>query len=229
MTCFCFATLANLNTGTMYIDLPGAFPVRSFKSMQYVFVMYIYDLNAILARAMPSKNNAAVITAFTKILATLTARGYKPTLNVTKNKCSKMVEVHIKSNKIDIHLVPPHNHQVNAAERAIATFKEDFITELATVSRNCPLQLWDEFLHQVELTLNLLHFSCGDSSKSASEEVHGPYDLNKTPIAPISTKGLVYDNPAVRASWAPHGTDAFYVGPAPKHCQCLQLYMPTTR
>jgi hypothetical protein len=92
---FCFAALANLNTGTMYIDLPSAFPVRSFKSIQYVFVMYIYNLNAILARAMPSKNNAAVITAFTKILATLTARGYKPTLNITKNKCSKMVEVYI--------------------------------------------------------------------------------------------------------------------------------------
>ena len=28
---FCFAALANLTTGTMYTDLPGAFHVRSFK------------------------------------------------------------------------------------------------------------------------------------------------------------------------------------------------------
>jgi hypothetical protein len=41
---------------------------------------------------MPSKSNAAMITAFTKSLATLAARGYKPTLNVTDNKCSKTVE-----------------------------------------------------------------------------------------------------------------------------------------
>ena len=74
----------------------------------------------------------------------------------------------------DIHLVPPHNHQVNVAECAIATFKEHFIVGLATVDKNCPLQLWDEFLHQVELTLNLLHFSRCDPSKSANKEVHGP-------------------------------------------------------
>jgi hypothetical protein len=144
---FCFDALANLNTGTMYTNLPCVFPVRSFKSMQHILVAYIYDLNDIFVRAMLSKNNTAMITAFTKILATLAAHGHKPTLNVTDNKCSKTVEAYIKSNKMDIHLVPPHNHQVNVAELAIATFKEHFIVGLATVNRNCPLQLWDEFLH----------------------------------------------------------------------------------
>jgi hypothetical protein len=65
---FCFAALANLNTGTMYTDLPGAFPIHSFKSMQTIFIAYIYDLNTVLVRAMPSMNNAAMITTFTKIL-----------------------------------------------------------------------------------------------------------------------------------------------------------------
>jgi hypothetical protein len=123
---------------------------------------------------MPSKKNAAMITACTKILATLAARSYKPTRNVTDNECSKTVEAYIKSNKMDIHLVPPHNHQVNTAKRAIATFKGHFIAGLATGDRNCPLQLWDEFLHQVKLTLNLLRFSCRDPGKSANKEVHGP-------------------------------------------------------
>jgi hypothetical protein len=109
---------------------------------------------------MPSKNDAAMITAFTKILAMLAARGYKPTLNVTDNECSKTVEAYIKSNKMGIHFVPPYNHRVNMAECAIATFKEHFIVGLATVDRNCPLQLWDEFLHQVKLIHNCLCFSC---------------------------------------------------------------------
>jgi hypothetical protein len=39
--------------------------------MQYILIAYTYDLNAILVCAMPSKNNAAMITAFTNILATL--------------------------------------------------------------------------------------------------------------------------------------------------------------
>jgi hypothetical protein len=225
---FCFAALSNLITGTMYTNLSGAFPVRSFKSTQNIFMVYIYNLNAILVCAMPSKNNTAMITTFNKILATLAACGYKPTLNFMDNECSKMVEADINSYKMDIHLVPPCNHQVNVAERAIATFKEHFIAGLATVDKNCHQQLWDEFLHQVELTLNFLCFSRCDPSKSSKKEVHSPYDFNKTPITLIGTKDLVYDNPYVQASLAPHGTDAFYVCPAPKHYWCLQFFMPTT-
>jgi hypothetical protein len=44
---------------------------------------------------MPSKNKAAMITAFTNILATLAACNYKPTLNITDNEYSKTVEVYI--------------------------------------------------------------------------------------------------------------------------------------
>jgi hypothetical protein len=153
---FCFAALADIHTGTMYTDGTGVFPVQSFCNMQYVFVAYIYDLNAILVCVIPSRTDGAIIASFKDILATLNTRGYVPTLNVMDNECSKAVETHIRSNNMGIHLVPPHNHQVNGAERAITTFKEHFISALATVNKNCPLQLWDYVLPQVELTLNLL-------------------------------------------------------------------------
>jgi len=145
-----------MHSGMMYTDGTGAFPVRSFCNMQYVFVAYINDLNAILVHAIPFKNDGAMIAAFTDILATLIACGYAPALNVMDNKCSKAVKAHIRSNKMDVHLVPPHNHRENVAECAITTFKEHFISALATVDKDCPLQLWDNFLPQVELTLNLL-------------------------------------------------------------------------
>ncbi len=157
---FCFATLADANTGTMYTDLTGAFPVRSFKNMQYIFVAYIYDLNAIIVGPMPSRANAAMIAAFTEVFTVLWARDYQPALNVMDNECSKTMEKHIRANRMNIQLVSPHNHQVNATERAFAIFlKEHFLAALATVDMLCPLQLWDEFLPQVELTLNLLRFS----------------------------------------------------------------------
>jgi hypothetical protein len=210
---FCFTALADMHTRTMSTHGTGAFPVRSFRNMQYVFVAYIYDLNAILVSVMPCRNDGAMIVAFKDILATLNTHGYALTLNVTDNECSKAVEAHIRSNNMDIHLVPPHNHRVNAAERAIATFKEHFISALATVNKDCLLQLWDNFLPQVELILNLLQFLQHDSTKSANEEVNGKFDYNKTPLAPVGTKGLVYEDLAVCASWAPHGTDATYVSP----------------
>jgi hypothetical protein len=121
---FCFMAFADLQTRTMHTNHTSAFPVQSFRNMQYVFVAYIYDLNAILVCAMPSKTNGAMIADFTDILANLHARGYVPKLSIMDNKCSKAIEAHIQSKHMDIHLVPPHNHRVNAAECAIATFKE---------------------------------------------------------------------------------------------------------
>ena len=51
---FCFSALADDITGIMLTNFTGAFPVRSFKSMQYIFATHVYDLNAIILRAMPS-------------------------------------------------------------------------------------------------------------------------------------------------------------------------------
>ena len=42
---FCFAALADKQTGTMYTDATGALPVLSLDGMQYFFVAYDYDTN----------------------------------------------------------------------------------------------------------------------------------------------------------------------------------------
>ena len=73
---FCFAALANAITGMMYTNIAGAFLVRLFKRMQYIFVVYVYDLNAIIGHAMPSHTDAAMVTAFNKFISTLKAGGY---------------------------------------------------------------------------------------------------------------------------------------------------------
>jgi hypothetical protein len=82
----------------MYTDLTGAFPIRSFKNMQYIFVAYVYNINAIIVWPMPSRTNASFITAFSDVFAILCARDYHPMLNVMDNKCSKAVEKHIRDN-----------------------------------------------------------------------------------------------------------------------------------
>jgi hypothetical protein len=130
---FCFSALADATTGTMYTDLTGAFPVRSFKNMIYIFVAYIYDLNAIIVRPMTLRTDASFIAAFTNFFAILRVRNYQPALNVMDNECSKAVEKHIHANKMTIQLVPPHKHRVNAAEQAIGSFNEHFVAALATI------------------------------------------------------------------------------------------------
>jgi hypothetical protein len=61
-------------------------------------------------------------------------------------ECSKAIEKHIRTNKMNMQLMSPHNHRVNTAEQAITNFKEHFVAALATVDMLCPLQLWDKFL-----------------------------------------------------------------------------------
>jgi hypothetical protein len=136
---FCFATLANAITGTMYTNITGAFPVCSFKSMQHVFVAYIYNLNAIIVWAMPSCTDASMVQAFTKVISILKSAGYHPALNVMNNECSAAVKKYIWPEAINIQLIPPYNHQANATKHAIATSKELFIVPLAAIDMLCPL------------------------------------------------------------------------------------------
>ena len=58
------------------------------------------------------------------------------------------VENYIKNNQTAMQLVKPHHHCVNAAERAIQTFKNHFISGLCTVNHKFPLQLWCDLLPQ---------------------------------------------------------------------------------
>ncbi len=68
---FCFATLADTTTCTMYMDLTGAFPVKSFKNMIYIFIACIYDLNAIIVCPRALRTDASFIATFTKVFAIL--------------------------------------------------------------------------------------------------------------------------------------------------------------
>jgi hypothetical protein len=71
-------------------------------------------------------------------------------------------------------LVELHNHHVNAAECAIQTFKDHFISALATTDSKFPLQLWDKLTSQVKNTLKLMRASRIDPSMSAYEAIWGP-------------------------------------------------------
>ena len=72
------------------------------------------------------------------------------------NECSKDIQKIVEANNTKIQFVEPHQHRVNAAERAIQTFKNHFIAGLCTVDNAFPLQLWCELLRQAEIFLNLL-------------------------------------------------------------------------
>ena len=145
------------------------------------------------------------------------------------NQCSKTVENFIETSGARIQLVNPDDHRVNAAERAIQTWKNHWIAGLGTLDPNCPIQLWCQFIEQGQDTLNLLRTSRVNSKLSAYAILEGQFEFDKTPLAPVGTKALVFLDPKKRASWNTHAVDAWYVGPAKKHYRNYRFYIPETR
>ena len=83
------------------------------------------------------------------------------------SECSKAIKNFIKKEKVDIQLVEPHNHRVNAAEPTVKAAKYHTIAGRATVNITCPLRLWCEFVPQIQDTLNMMRTSRRNSNISA--------------------------------------------------------------
>lgn len=226
---FCFAALANDNERTLYTDLTGKFPIRSYNGNQYIFLAYVYDLNAIIVRPMKSRETTDIQKAFKEVYSYLIERNHKPSLHIMDNECSTAVKNYATSMETTIQFVEAHIHRVNAAERAIQTFKNHFISGLCTVNKLFPLQLWCEIIKQAEMTLNMLRATRINPKLSAYAMLEGPYNFNKTPMAPPGTRALVYTDPKMRRSWETHAKDGWYVGPAPDHYRCFCFWIPSTQ
>ena len=107
-----------------------------------------------------------------------------PKLYILDNECSNDLKLAIIKNNAKYELVPPHQHRRNAAEKAIRTFKNHFLSGLATCDGEFPIQEWDRLLPQCEMTLNLLRNSRYNSKLSSWAVLNGNHDFNKVPLAP---------------------------------------------
>ncbi len=100
------------------------------------------------------------------------------------NEASRAVQEYIQSQNVDWLLAEPNNHRVNAAKRAIQTFKNHFLAGLVIVDIRFPLQLRCYLLQQAKLTLNLLQTLQVDPTKAAYKVLKGVFDYNTTPSHP---------------------------------------------
>ena len=109
--------------------------------------MYDWSSNSILSEAIPNTKDETIIRIFKGKIKYLTKRGFKPRFNILDNIASKAIIEFLKEEcNIGIQVVEPHNHRVNAAERAIQTFKSHFIAGLCTCNNKFPLILWPHLI-----------------------------------------------------------------------------------
>jgi hypothetical protein len=226
---YCFATFADKHTGTIYNDLTGTFPFMSLEGNVCFLVVYHYETNAILALPISGFSDDVIFQAYKVIYEMIESKGFVIRFNVMDNQASKVIKQFLTPKQCELMLVEPNNHRVNAAECTIQTFKDHFVSALATTDSNFPLQLWDRLTQHIETTLNLLRPSHIDPTKSAYEALHGPYDWNRFPLAPPGCKAVIYEDPESRTSWGSRGTDAWYLGPSLDHYRCNHFFVPETR
>ncbi len=225
---FCFRVFANKITGVIYNDYTGTFPFMSLEGNACFFVMYHYQTNAILVTLIPCLNSSSILAAFKKNFEYLEEKGYKPKLNIMDNQAMKVIKAYLTPQQVSLQLVKPHNHRVNAAERAIQTFKNLFIGALGTTDADFPIQLWDKLAPQVEDSINLHCRSCMHPDKSIYKTLEGLYDWNCYPMAPPGTKAIIYEDSNTRTSWALHGLDAWLLGSSKDCYRCHHYYVPKT-
>ncbi len=117
--------------------------------------------------------------------------------------------------KLEWDLVNPYQKEPNRAERAIRTGKNHIIATRAGFHKECPDTFLDKCLYQIEMTLNNIHPFEYDPAISAYHGLFGQrFDFAQHPIAPVGCKVLTWNSPDLRGSWADHGVNGIYLGPA---------------
>ena len=210
-------------------DLTGRFPYRSSRGNQYVMVMYHYDSNVIWGVPLQKRTAADIVDAWESLIKKFVKGGFKPNLFIFDNEFSGEFRAVVENKNITLQLVTPHMHRNNPAERAIQTWKDHFLTGLASTHPDFPMHEWDRLIQQANVSLNLLRASRVHPQLSAYTSLFGNFNYNRTPIAPPGTKVVYHNKPSNRPSWGFHGEQGWYIGPALDHYRNIMVYFPKTR
>lgn len=126
---------------------------------EHLAITYIEEANGILAFPMKSKSSSKWLRVVTLIHTTLQSQGFTPTLHTFDNELPLIVQTKLRQNNITVQFVPPHVHRDNSAERAIETFKNHFISGIASVHTSFLSKNWPRFVPQANRTINQLRKS----------------------------------------------------------------------
>ena len=100
------------------------------------------DGSSILVEPMKSRKDAEMIRSYQALMTRLKQANIVPKKHVLDNEVSETMKELMKD-QYQLELVLPGCHRRNAAEVAIQNFKVHFLSILAGVSDDFPMQLWD--------------------------------------------------------------------------------------
>ncbi|KAL7481569.1 LOW QUALITY PROTEIN: hypothetical protein ACHAW6_007252, partial [Cyclotella cf. meneghiniana] len=106
-------------------------------------------------------------------------------------------------------------------------FKGHFISVLAGISINFPINQWDELLYQTILALNLLQQL--NVAPNVLAYHHSSFDYNDMTIAPMGCAMQFHINPSWRKTFGEHLEDGFYLRKLEEHYRSHIIFIKKTR
>ena len=219
-------THANRST-RMHMDYTGAMPERcSAGTLFFQVSVWGGYINLQPLRSMRSEHT---VPAFEAAVNFYRHRGATiDTIRMDNQRSQPLIQM-ARSLDMQMELVTPYVKNPNRAERAIRTTKNHIISTRAGFHPHCPHMYLDKCLMQIEMTLNITRPFEFDHAISAYEGLFGvKFNFKQHPIAPVGTKVLTWDAPDHRGSWADHGVEAVYLGPAMEHLRSFDVWVPNT-
>jgi hypothetical protein len=207
-------------------DTTGRFPFATIQGFNYLLVStyggYVH------LELLRDRSQAEYVRAYTLMYAFYKERGHQPRSQGLDNETSHALEAFLKAKAVDIEYVPPHNHRTNKSERAIRHTKNCIIAMCMTADEQFPAnRLFVDVVEQAEIVINQLRSWKPDPTKNAWTGLHKkPYDHMAHPMFIYGSRGVIHDK--TRESWAAHGREGFYLGPASKHYRCWRMYCSDT-
>ena len=211
-----------------YMDLCGRFPYASSRGSKYILVVYDHDSNLIEGVALKTRNVKEITEKWQDLYNKITKNTVTTKYWILDNEASKYLKDALGTNDQDFQLTPPHIHRINAAERAIRTYKNHLLAGIATCDKDYPIIEWDRLINQCNITLNLLRNSRVNPGLSAYAYAYREFNFNKTPLCPPGTKAIIHTKTNNRGSWNFHGKEGWTIGPALEHYRCIKCFMPDT-
>ena len=201
------------STGRLHSNQTGQVPMLGRHGEKCISLFFYESSNYIHVEMLVDASGQALARATTSAINFFREHGSLTKELRLDNEISESVRQVLRKNNIRIDLTPVGQHRRNKAERAIRTYKNHHIATVSGFDKDCPLELWSDAVDQIELTINLLRTS--PSGTSAWAAIHGKFDFNKTPIAPLGVRIVAHVPADRRASWDHHGELGFYIGRDP--------------
>lgn len=210
-------------------DATGRFPVPTASGYEYILVS---TLNGYVhLELLKARTAQEYLRAYKSMYAFYEAQGKLPTRQRLDNETSGHLEAFLREVNTKIEYVAPGIHRQNPSERAIRHAKNCIIAMCITADSKFPANmLFEAVVVQAEIVLNQLRPWHPDPTINAWTGMHNaPYDHMAHPLSVFGMLCVAHVKPHQRTTFAEHGKDGFYMGPALHHYRCWRIYISATK